>query len=171
MILFFHFCISYTLSKLILILPKKYIFIPPCFSWCCCNMNIGNICICLAESLVLPGLMKSKHQIPIWKTRSYQASSSPLSSASFLEFLKLKSLPQNTCYMLISEKYEIPEKNPISCLYIFTNIHGFYIAFSFYDWWSALKMLHRLHRTLFKASQWTRMKKNSNQMWMTWEIQ
>jgi hypothetical protein len=63
--------------------------------------------------------------------------------------------------MLISEKYEIPEKNPISCLYIFTNTHGFYIAFSFYDWWSALKMLHRLHRTLFKASQWTRMKKNS----------
>jgi hypothetical protein len=94
-----------------------------------------------------------------------------LSSASFLEFLKLKSLPQNTCYMLISEKYEIPEKNPISCLYIFTNTHGFYIAFSFYYWWSALKMLHRLHRTLFKASQWTRMKKNSNQMWMTWEIQ
>jgi hypothetical protein len=96
-------------------------------------MDIGNICICLAESLVLPVLMKSKHQIPILKTRSYQASSSPLSSASFLEFLKLKSLPQNTCYMLITEKYEIPEKNPIYCLYIFTNTHGFYIALSFDD--------------------------------------
>jgi hypothetical protein len=57
-----------------------------------------------------------------------------LSSASFLEFLKLKSLPQNTCYMLISEKYEIPEKNPISCLYIFTSTRGFYIVFFSLTW-------------------------------------